>query len=734
MNINNFSKPCGNDGGTEIDITELVNEACESLSYSNPLVCKKETFNLYDSMSALDLMEPKMDGCQIPIEYYENAGNDGNDNDHGDSSLTDTAKERQYRYVPPRPIPHSISESSLVWDMNTNVLGHTGDDADDDEHTPKDVNVATRQVAVILLEMLVRLESLLSGNSVAESIYTCIYAHNSILNDMQQQLRVLSTTPTLPLTLKLTAKASKTLNLQKAIFLATVLMVKLSQNIRNIVKRADIYEEEDFNVTTNQFDFYPAYGDGDGDGDGDDDDADNSSMQQLWTDVHEVKNILRDEFLNKSQDDSMRDNVEIILHVLDYMANLHDACTTLTNLSKDNVIANATSLQNTIFDNHAKMQQFIQLRVLNNANMEYTAQDKQTIFRTFDPYMNRHLLGNAPVRHVIFSPPAIALKNLSQTYKDLGHAACNLLLKGDTLGRIRRILSKLSNPSMSDTSTDKHVTPTTVLNILTRSLIVINLYFDDMILGRHPIPLLIANDMQRYAIPQILTASDYGTQFLNRLCKPIYDTLKLYTLNRNRQRNYLDTMFRDWKVLQKDASSVDLCFQKEFQLDSRTTLPYVSNYTFLTTVGLMDHHIGLGVELELFHGHYHLMTAFWYRDFLLSAKLNVVTSVRKHLKERKAMEAQIAKEEAEAEATKSKAKSKAADTAKGKKKSKKGGKRGNAGAGKKSGGGDKVGDSKLNASAAVQPAPEDDEDNAEFLLLSVERTMCRGIVRVSFEG
>ncbi len=81
MNINNFSKPCGNDGGTEIDITELVNEACESLSYSNPLVCKKETFNLYDSMSALDLMEPKMDGCQIPIEYYANAGNDGNDND-----------------------------------------------------------------------------------------------------------------------------------------------------------------------------------------------------------------------------------------------------------------------------------------------------------------------------------------------------------------------------------------------------------------------------------------------------------------------------------------------------------------------------------------------------------------------------------------------------------------------------------------------------------------------------
>ena len=155
------------------------------------------------------------------------------------------------------------------------------------------------------------------------------------------------------------------------------------------------------------------------------------------------------------------------------------------------------------------------------------------------------------------------------------------------------------------------------------------------------------------------------------------------------------------------------------------------------------------------HDGYHLMTAFWYRDFLLSAKLNVVGSAREHLRERKMMEETIKREEEEAamamaaanlRTTKAKAKAKVGG--KGKKKGKKGGKRGGGGGGSATkanngrvgvGGHPKMGAAGGEADAAQSATPdisqtsgeEDDEDTVEFLLTHVERNLCRGIVRVS---
>ncbi len=676
-----------------IDITALVQTACESMSYANPLVCR-ETFNLYDSMSALDLMEPKMDGCQIPIEYYQNFGatsNEANVLSETGSGLNARKQSDKQIYVPPRPIPKTIRESSLVWDFVSIT-----ENKDESNHT----SAYSRQVAVILLEMLVRLESYLSGNSVAESIYTCIYAHNSILQDMQQQLEAVD------------FEENPRLNFQKAIYLGALLMVKLSLTIRKIVKRADIYEEEDFNTTTNQFDFYPAFSE------------DENSMKELIQMIDDVISKLDEEFA--PSDKETVKNLEIMRHALRYMTNLYQACEKLTSLTQENVMESAASLQNDIYKNHSQMQQYLK----NNSGdaFGYTEKDKLTIFRTFDPYINRHLFGNTPVRTVIFLPPTTALKNLNVIYYDLGKVVCNLFIKGDTLGRIRRMLSRASDPSLSG-GNDMSAVPTTVQNILTRSLTVINLYFDDQLLGSHNLALLIAKEMQRYGVPQILTSTEFGIQFLNRLCKPIYDTLKLHTLNRNRQRTYLGTMFQDWAQLQRDASTVDMLFQQEFQLNSKTTYPYVSNYALLISIELMDHYIGLGVELGLFNGHYHLLTAFWYRDFLLSAKLNVVTSIRGHLKERRAMEAQIRKEELESMNAQDQTQGGKSGKGKSKgKKGKKGGKRGgNAVGSKKAGGVNKV-----DLAVPENPStPEDEEDNSEYLLLSVERTLCRGIVRVS---
>ena len=773
INMNTINSDINNDNESEsddrdsnlIDITDLINETCKSLTYANPLICK-ESFNLYDSMSALDLMEPKMDGCQIPIDYYTKGGTYTG---RGTGIVTNGKKGDKTVYVPPRPIPKNISQSSLVWKLetntNTNTIANTVTNETLSKNDNEDMNTnicrMTRQIRVILLEMLVRLESFLSGNSVAESIYTCIYTHDDIIDDMLEQISksnqvALETETEIDLEEKIDVDVEvdpRVLILQKTLFVATILLLKVSKTISNVVKRGDIYEEEDFTFVTssmcdvNPFRFYPSY-------------DDETEKEQLSNDLEGIKAMLKKQFCGQQgsvagsgssskddndNDDDHNDDVHVILHVLDYMNNLREACLTLSEPTKDDAAAVSSSLQNTIHNNHAQMQQFINAHLHgDNPSMKYTPHDHQTIFRTFDPYINRHLLGNTPVRKVVLSSPAVAMQNLIRIYHEMGFAVCNILTRGNTLARVRRILSRLSNPSIAmpipniNTCADIAIATGTTkevlaLNILTRSLIIINLYFDDRLLGQYPLPVLIAKDMQEQATPEILFTSansEYGAHFLNRLCKPIYDTLKLYALNRNRQRAYLDSMFRDWKRLQNDASTVDMCFQKEFELDARTTLPYVSNYVLGITVGLMDHYVALGVEVGLFHGHYHLMTAFWYRDFLLSAKLNVKSGVRENLKQRKAVELQILQEEQEAaEVASSKTTGGGGKVAKGKKKGKKGGK------GKNSGSKSKVASKKkseinLDSGAGIQK-PEDDEDASEFLLLSTERTLCRGIVRVS---
>jgi len=568
-----------------------------------------------------------MDGCEIPLSYYK---------------PSHKQDEGKMKTVPPRPVPNSLNESSLIW----------GDE------------VSVRHVRVILVEMLVRLESLLSGNSVAESVYTCLYAHNTMLHDMEDKLKVHGNT---------NDNGEKAV-LQRTLFAGALLLLKLSEIIRRIVKRADIYEEEDFTINLYDFDFYPSF-----------------SSEQILIEV-EVTRVALKNLVKEESESSEREDVKVILHGLAFMCNLFEACLTLTSLSKDNVMQNAQYLKEKVCTGVKAMQELIAI----TKDTEYSKADDETIFRTFDPYVNRHLLGNAPVRHVTFSPPEKAMVALCGIYEEMSSGVCNLLLRADTLARLYRMLSKISTSSY---------------NVLSRSLIVINLYFDDMLFGRHVLPMLIANHMHRCAVPETITDTLYGRQFLNRLCKPIYDTLKLLTLNRNRQRTYMDVvMLKEWATLQHEAATVDLGFQDEFELDRATTMLYATNYVLLTTVGLMEYHVGLGIELGLFNGHYHLTTAFWYRDFLLSTRLNIITSMKEHLKERKAMEAQIGREEAAAKAK--------AENVNVKKKGKKGGKRNNA-------------TKSANVVMLVETSPEDEEDMAEFLLLSVKRTLCRGIVRVS---
>jgi hypothetical protein len=317
----------------------------------------------------------------------------------------------------------------------------------------------------------------------------------------------------------------------------------------------------------------------------------------------------------------------------------------------------------------------------------------------FDSFVNRPLLGNAPVRAVNFLPPSDAIMPLKVVFEGLAWAVCDLILYGSTFGRIKRMLCRVSISSV---------------NILARSFILLNLYFDDLLVGQYSLPSFIAQHMNQIGgVPRNLLEGAYGKTILSRLAKPLYDTLKVLVLNRNRQRAYIDVvMVKEWSMLQKESAAVDFYYNQELGTNTKP-IPYVSNYTLSTTLGLLEHFMRLGVELHLFHGHHDLAIAYWYWDFLLSTCLNTATVMRKTKAEERL---EVAKKEEALEA---------AAAAEKKSSKKKGPKQGKKGVSK---------NPVSSAATATATTAEDAEDNLEYMLLGVRRNICRGLVRVSVMG
>ena len=204
---------------TYVDITSLIDESAKDLSFEQPYLCDEATFSLHESMAALELMDRKMDCCEITVQRQD-----------GTTVV-----------VPPRPLPNGIDSPegfALPWE-----------------------DLTLTDAADFAVELLTRLEALLRGASTAESTYTCLYAHNAVIADMQTRLEPANGTarPNGSLTEQLqnmtvtaptkTTKTSGTVA-QHVVYATTLGLVEASDLIRDIILHADIFEEEDFGFST----------------------------------------------------------------------------------------------------------------------------------------------------------------------------------------------------------------------------------------------------------------------------------------------------------------------------------------------------------------------------------------------------------------------------------------------------------------------------------------------------
>ena len=539
--------------GKRIDLTATFRSCAASLTLQEPFLCDKKVFNLHDAMAASQLMDRKMDSCDIAAAVA--------------SPLLTHAPDT---ILFPRPPPTGIADDFTVLDWD---------------------ELSLEQAASILVEILVRLCAVLNGASVGESTFTCLYAHRSVLLDMAERLKgdaedLSQAFKALKLNEKET-EFSETMIAQHVVFAAAFCLVETTDIFRGIVNNADVYEEEDFASNTYGISFVHV--------------ADNPSRTFL-------ANAL--DVLYKAPASPHR---EVIHHILAFLSPFLFVCTTMGKLARQKMTKVIQDLQQKVHRavNHLKELEECLKEEWYQSSPVYT----RVAAKAFDSYVNRPLVGNAPVRKISFMEPRAAIDSLRTITDELDWAVCRLLLEGNSLGRIFRILDRVSESDV---------------NILARSLIVLNLYFDERLLGQYAMgPVVLQHMKQLQYMPESLVENEHAVVFLNRLAKPIYDLLKLRASNRNRQRIYIEAvMFQDWVSLQNEANLVDTHYRRENGLDNSTP-PFFGYYVLVCLCRLMDVHSQSAIEMGLFCGHDQLCAAFWYRDFLLASLEQNLTNMKR---------------------------------------------------------------------------------------------------------
>lgn len=152
-----------------------------------------------------------------------------------------------------------------------------------------------------------------------------------------------------------------------------------------------------------------------------------------------------------------------------------------------------------------------------------------------------------------------------------------------------------------------------------------NLYVDELLLGRLAFYDVVRDAMVSDGVAGVVLGSQAGGDFMHHVIKPVYDTLRLFTLNHSRQRARLELLFQDWAVVQNEARYADSLFCEEVGLESTQ---YLSNWALMEVLTMMQQHMSLGIELELYSCHEcDAACAYWYWEYLISASLHVLTAV-----------------------------------------------------------------------------------------------------------
>ncbi len=516
--------------------------------------------DMREAMTALEVGDERMDCCEISITTREKL--DGHGSGRPSSSPSSPSTQRT---IPPRIAPLHLSDgtmspcqssSSDMSPLKPTKLSSSNDNTSSTNNLPLQLHSSpcpsllpywetlsivssssSHQILPLLLLQLTSLEAYIGtnngGSNAAETLYCMLWCHDGVLADMRDKL---STNTQISPVDEVTVA-------QWVLFASSIGIVRISEAVRWAVVNADIYEEEDFGVAMHGAD--------------DKDDNDQQSRSHLQSTMRfcpslkqerskdsetmaSIPTYQADEYIDEVWDTALKHlceysssredtdgNENDIIRALEIILRLqksfyHSICK-LSELNDQNV---------TDFTKQAKKQSRETVTLLNELStckaITSSATGSHTLVETdgtlrsvgderldsllhasFDPFVNRRLLGNAPVRKARFCNTSKVIDSLTRVVSEIEWAVCDVILEGNTLGRITRMLENNSSrgiggafPNATKPKPDDDDEPPfgnsglsienpVGINVLSRSLMLLNLYFDDKLLGQYDFPDMI---------------------------------------------------------------------------------------------------------------------------------------------------------------------------------------------------------------------------------------------------
>lgn len=498
--------------------------------------------DMRDAMTALELGDERMDCCEIPIITSV------------DLSAPSSSSQRT-RTIPPRIAPLHLSDGTTSSSAAPHPIIPTQPNSSDIIISPsaplqlpsspcpsllpywKTLSISStsssHQLLPLLLLQLTSLEAYIGtnngGSNAAETLYCMLWCHDGVLADMRD-------------TLSTSKELDEVSVAQWTLFASSIGVVRIAEVVRWAVVNADIYEEEDFGVALHG-------GVDDTSNVSDDNDSSSSSTMRFCPSLKQensatmssVPTYQADEYIEQVWDTALkrlrdyssslrdtdrheRDTIHALEIILRLQQSFYSSICRLSELNDQNVtdfttqakdrsretvtLLNKLSTCKAVASSSAASSGLVEtdgrLRSLGDEILD------SLLHTSFDPFVNRRLLGNAPVRKARFCNTFKVIKSLSRVVSELEWAVCDVILEGNTLGRVMRMLENNSSrgvggafPTTTKSGNDDNddeppfgnnglaIENPVGINILSRSLMLLNLYFDDKLLGQYDFPNII---------------------------------------------------------------------------------------------------------------------------------------------------------------------------------------------------------------------------------------------------
>ncbi|KAL6075628.1 N-alpha-acetyltransferase 35 NatC auxiliary subunit [Balamuthia mandrillaris] len=177
-------------------------------------------------------------------------------------------------------------------------------------------------------------------------------------------------------------------------------------------------------------------------------------------------------------------------------------------------------------------------------------------------------------------------------------------------------------------------------DIITRSRLKIFCFHSRKILGVRAIQDVLRDCLKEFPLPPDVIDNPLTSSFFDKVCKVLVLQFKLLCFNRSRQRRKFVRCLDDWAVLLHEAESLDQLIAQRKQEKKKAPTPlqpdtfiyWFFSWTMDQTILVMIHYLLLGFELEIYNPLEYCML-FWYLDYLFSVQLKNQLDMRERTRQ-----------------------------------------------------------------------------------------------------